>query len=159
MFRRLVPQLQKNQTLAIVSDHKTGLFAASHLAWRVCFTYSEEIWSGWDGVGTAAVTLVGPIAYFTRVCLRTYAHRKLRNVRVFASVLPLYRSPVDCDLSVELRSGDHAIPFLSSHEAPSPITMIETRNPQNHDEFSSTPDSKNHVAILDHVAPRRLCRA
>lgn len=23
-------------------------------------------WSGWDGVGTAAVTLVGPIAYFTR---------------------------------------------------------------------------------------------
>ena len=25
-----------------------------------------EIWSGWDGVGTAAVTLVGPIAYFTR---------------------------------------------------------------------------------------------
>ncbi|MGA8066890.1 MAG: hypothetical protein WCA47_06135, partial [Terriglobales bacterium] len=24
-------------------------------------------WSGWDGVGTAAVTLVGPIAYFTRV--------------------------------------------------------------------------------------------
>jgi len=27
-----------------------------------------RIWSGWDGVGTAAVTLVGPIAYFTRVC-------------------------------------------------------------------------------------------
>ena len=25
------------------------------------------MWSGWDGVGTAAVTLVGPIAYFTRV--------------------------------------------------------------------------------------------
>ena len=25
-----------------------------------------EIWSGWDGVGTAAVTLVGPIACFTR---------------------------------------------------------------------------------------------
>ncbi|MGD0824256.1 MAG: hypothetical protein ABR908_06715 [Terriglobales bacterium] len=25
------------------------------------------VWSGWDGVGTAAVTLVGPIAYFTRV--------------------------------------------------------------------------------------------
>jgi len=24
------------------------------------------IWSGWDGVGTAAVTLVGSIAYFTR---------------------------------------------------------------------------------------------
>jgi hypothetical protein len=23
-------------------------------------------WSGWDGVGTAAVTLVGPIACFTR---------------------------------------------------------------------------------------------
>ncbi len=23
------------------------------------------MWSGWDGVGTAAVTLVGPIAYFT----------------------------------------------------------------------------------------------
>jgi hypothetical protein len=28
----------------------------------------RRIWSGWDGVGTAAVTLVGPIAYFTRVC-------------------------------------------------------------------------------------------
>jgi hypothetical protein len=28
---------------------------------------AAEIWSGWDGVGTAAVTLVGPIAYFTRV--------------------------------------------------------------------------------------------
>jgi hypothetical protein len=27
---------------------------------------SAEVWSGWDGVGTAAVTLVGPIAYFTR---------------------------------------------------------------------------------------------
>jgi hypothetical protein len=27
-----------------------------------------QIWSGWDGVGTAAVTLVGPIAYFTRIC-------------------------------------------------------------------------------------------
>jgi hypothetical protein len=27
------------------------------------------IWSGWDGVGTAAVTLVGPIAYFTRAGL------------------------------------------------------------------------------------------
>jgi hypothetical protein len=26
-----------------------------------------ENWSGWDGVGTAAVTLVGSIAYFTRV--------------------------------------------------------------------------------------------
>jgi hypothetical protein len=24
------------------------------------------MWSGWDGVGTAAVTLVGSIAYFTR---------------------------------------------------------------------------------------------
>ena len=35
-------------------------------------TNSSEVtgrlmWSGWDGVGTAAVTLVGPIAYFTRV--------------------------------------------------------------------------------------------
>jgi hypothetical protein len=29
---------------------------------------ADKIWSGWDGVGTAAVTLVGPIAYFTRVC-------------------------------------------------------------------------------------------
>ncbi len=27
----------------------------------------DQFWSGWDGVGTAAVTLVGPIAYFTRV--------------------------------------------------------------------------------------------
>jgi hypothetical protein len=27
---------------------------------------AKVIWSGWDGVGTAAVTLVGPIAYFTR---------------------------------------------------------------------------------------------
>jgi hypothetical protein len=26
------------------------------------------MWSGWDGVGTAAVALVGPIAYFTRAC-------------------------------------------------------------------------------------------
>jgi hypothetical protein len=30
-------------------------------------TGKPQIWSGWDGVGTAAVTLVGPIAYFTRV--------------------------------------------------------------------------------------------
>jgi hypothetical protein len=26
----------------------------------------RSFWSGWDGVVTAAVTLVGPIAYFTR---------------------------------------------------------------------------------------------
>jgi hypothetical protein len=29
--------------------------------------FYKAVWSGWDGVGTAAVTLVGPIAYFTRV--------------------------------------------------------------------------------------------
>jgi len=34
----------------------------------VTATAGTGIWSGWDGVGTAAVTLVGPIAYFTRVC-------------------------------------------------------------------------------------------
>jgi hypothetical protein len=28
--------------------------------------FGGQIWSGWDGVVTAAVTLVGPIAYFTR---------------------------------------------------------------------------------------------
>jgi len=33
--------------------------------WRLIARW--KIWSGWDGVGTAAVTLVGPIAYFTRV--------------------------------------------------------------------------------------------
>jgi hypothetical protein len=33
-----------------------------------------EIWSGWDGVGTAAVTLVGPIAYFTRIFIPTTAN-------------------------------------------------------------------------------------
>ena len=28
----------------------------------------QKIWSGRNGVGTVAVTLVGSIAYFTRVC-------------------------------------------------------------------------------------------
>jgi hypothetical protein len=33
---------------------------------RFCNANNAD-WSGWDGVGTAAVTLVGPIAYFTRM--------------------------------------------------------------------------------------------
>ena len=40
----------------------------------------RKLWSGWDGVGTAAVTLVGSIAYFTRVL-------RMRHSR---TVLPEY---------------------------------------------------------------------
>ena len=41
----------------------------------------RKIWSGWDGVGTAAVTLVGSIAYFTRVvnASRLYQSRRLTD--------------------------------------------------------------------------------
>jgi hypothetical protein len=33
----------------------------------LAFELQNRVWSGWDGVDTAAVTLVGSIAYFTRV--------------------------------------------------------------------------------------------
>src|ERR1039458_8142283 len=53
----------------------------------------SRIWSGWDGVGTAAVTLVGSIAYFTRVaCTSTLSKVPLDHFHhrfaLITSVLP-----------------------------------------------------------------------
>jgi hypothetical protein len=52
-------------------------------------------WSGWDGVDTAAVTLVGPIAYFTRISWK---------VLHFGKLLPDY--PIN-------RLGDEKVKILS----------------------------------------------
>ena len=68
-------------------NRETGLAASafqdvveSH-GFRSCFQLAVILqckkWSGWDGVGTAAVTLVGPIAYFTRVSWKVLHFGKL----------------------------------------------------------------------------------
>src|ERR1700732_5226519 len=50
------------------SDQRQPRLNYSRLIYLTTTAGAGRIWSGWDGVGTAAVTLVGPIAYFTRVC-------------------------------------------------------------------------------------------
>ena len=42
----------------------------------------------WDGVGTAAVTLVGSIAYFTRVCLQDHQQFTLLDSSTCSASLP-----------------------------------------------------------------------
>jgi hypothetical protein len=56
-----ISSLAFRKAMGRVSCRSTGNRAAGFRSPR------RRIWSGWDGVGTAAVTLVGPIAYFTRV--------------------------------------------------------------------------------------------
>jgi hypothetical protein len=51
-----------------ISDQRETRLNYLRLNYSTTTAGAGRIWSGWDGVGTAAVTLVGPIAYFTRVC-------------------------------------------------------------------------------------------
>jgi len=51
-------------------------------------TGGQQIWSGWDGVGTAAVTLVGPIAYFTRACCNA---SRLHRTRLRSALCLIHR--------------------------------------------------------------------
>ena len=82
VFRGHVPSVQGSKDHAIVisdATRKRALLASILLA-NQAHTFCalvllqsapehRESWSGWDGVGTAAVTLVGSIACFTRILL------------------------------------------------------------------------------------------